>query len=187
LKHRLFTAFRPPLQNIGEIITFQKKLISLNFPITWEPPEKIHLTLNYLGRLTDEQAFTAKKMLGETIRGTTPFELRPLFLETLYKRHEQSIIYLSVGGDTEALEEFQETLSGKFRRIDIPQPEKYSAHITLGRMQRTDPVTTKAFLDKLDDIEAPVFLPFTPEEVICYKSLVSKTGSTYQVYTRFPY
>ena len=86
-----------------------------------------------------------------------------------------------------ALEEFQETLSEKFRRIDIPQPEKYSAHITLGRMQRTDPVTTKAFLDKLDDIEAPVFSPFTPEEVICYKSLVSKTGSTYQVYTRFPY
>jgi 2'-5' RNA ligase len=187
LKHRLFTAIRPPPQNIGEIVAFQKKLIALNFPVSWESPEKIHLTLNYLGRIDDASSYQVKKMLRETVSTFSPFELRPFFLETLYQRHEPSIIYLSAVGNTGALKEIRQTLCDKFVDLKIPQPERFLPHLTLGRMQRTDPVATKAFLDKITTVEAPAFSPFQVDEIVLYKSLVSKIGSHYQIFTRFPF
>lgn len=184
MKHRLFIAIDLSESSKREVISVQKELDKLELPIIWENPAKCHLTLNFLGHVDHAILHQIKSLITEGVKNISPFSLRPLYLETLYSRHEPTLIYLSLSGDTPALLSLHESLTKNLNSI-TPQPRHFLLHISIGKLKRTDPVSTKRAIDIISNQEVPVLSEFLVDHVTLYKSLLSRTGSTYQKLATF--
>lgn len=174
MNHRLFIAIDLPEATHGEIAVLQPQLEKLNLPVVWE--KYPHLTLNFLGKADP-------KLVVPLIPPFHPITLQPLYLETLYSRHEPTIIYLSLA-KSEDLLQLQASLSSSLGPI-TPQPRKFLPHITIARLKRSDPVSTKRFMGIVSDFESPQFSPFTVDKLVLYQSLITHTGTTYQKLATF--
>jgi len=179
LKHRLFVAIDLPIELRTQVVDLQQKLAKQNMPVDWEEPNKLHMTLNFLGEVENEKLHQVSQIIRKSISAFRPFNIQPSFLETLYKRHDPSLVYLGLSGDVEILKELQESLTKELNDLKLPQPEKFLPHITIGRLKRTDPPTTKKFLDGVSNFDFSPLPVFEVLEVWLFKSLVSKAGSHY--------
>ena len=183
MKHRLFVAIDLPESSEGELISVQKELDKLELPIIWENPAKCHLTLNFLGHVDNSILHHIKSLITQAVSNISSFSLRPLYLETLYSRHEPTILYLSLA-KSEELFQLQASISSSINSI-TPQPRHFLLHVSIGKLKRTDPVSTKRAIDIISNQEAPVLSEFLVDHITLYKSLLSRTGSTYQKLATF--
>jgi len=176
LKHRLFIAIDLPEATLSEIAALMPQLDKLKIPLVWE--KRPHLTLNFLGRADS-------KLVIPLIPQFHPFLLQPLYLDTLYNRHEPTILYLSLA-KSEDLLQLQASISSSISSI-TPQPRKFLPHITIGRLKRTDPVSTKRFIDRISDFESPQFSSFAVDKITLYQSLITQAGTTHQKLATFSF
>ncbi|OGC92190.1 2'-5' RNA ligase [Candidatus Amesbacteria bacterium RIFCSPHIGHO2_02_FULL_47_9] len=177
MKHRLFLAIDTLF---SEIVSLQSNLNGLRLPVIWEKPEKLHLTLNFLGRTPDDQLSQITTLTSQVAKSFSPFTLQPYFLETLYHRHGSSLIYLGLTGDIEELKKLQNSLSQSLSRLSLPSQDRFLPHITIGKFKKDDPIQTKKFLSLVSDYDFTPLSPFTVDRLTLYESLLSRSGSHYQ-------
>lgn len=179
MKHRLFLAIDLPIEFRSSVANLYSQLDSLKLPVDWEPVEKLHMTLNFLGKVDGGLIPSILKSVGDICRQTSIFNLQPYFMETLYSRHQRSLIYLLPIGDTQILADFQKQISATLNDLKLPQPGRFLPHFTIGRLQRTDPVSTKKFLDQVEELDFSPLPSFLVEKITLYESLISRAGSKY--------
>ncbi len=154
-------------------------------PVEWQPQPLLHLTLNFLGPTPEDSIPQIKGVTRRVVSTFEKFTLVPAFLETLYSRHEKSKIYLGIAGQVDMLIALQQALNSEYATLKLPQQNRYLPHITVGRLKRTDPTSTKQYLDQVAKFEFTPLPAFTVERVTLFESLVSKTGPYYQVVDQF--
>lgn len=180
MKHRLFFAIACPPAVSLEVVAWQKKLDKLNLPVIWEDPEKMHMTLNFLGNKVESEQLTPVRRVGfNCAAATLKFDMHLDFLETLYQRHEETLLYLSPGRDPTLLD-LQNRLCIGLNEIKLPQPRRFLPHMVIGRLKRTDPVTTKECIQKISNFDFSPLTPFTVDHITLFASFVSNKGSHYQ-------
>ena len=180
MKHRLFVAVDLPGEVKSQIEKLQLTLDKLRLPVKWELPQKVHLTLSFLGRLADEDVNQARRIVANTARIFSPHTLQLVAIGTLYQRHEPSLIYLLVADRSGELTDLQAELA---RRVDeiTPQPQhKFWAHVTIGRVLKSDPTVVKHSLDKLEEVDIDPLVEFEVDKICLYESFLTKAGSSYQ-------
>ncbi|OGD06415.1 2'-5' RNA ligase [Candidatus Amesbacteria bacterium RIFOXYB1_FULL_47_13] len=180
MTRRLFIAITPPQVILDSLGEFQLQLQSLNLPVDWEPREKLHITLNFLGRVADDDFTPVIRNLAAFARSRTGLSLTPMFLETLYQRHDNSLIYIGFSGDLKQLRQMQKSLSLSLSQLSFPQPRRFLPHLTIGRLKRTDPTTTKKYMDLIRPREFIPLPAFTVDSLALYQSFLSRAGSHYQ-------
>lgn len=185
MKHRLFIAIDVPETVRTEIILLQKKLDDLKLPVLWESSQKLHLTLHFLGATPHDQMQNLMHSLRKTLNSFPIFSLTPYFLETLYRRHDNSIIYLGLQGEINELKLLQKELGDLLTGYRLPAQNKFLPHITIGKFKRDDPINTKLFLEKINDLEITPLSEFTVDHVSLYESFLSSSGSHYQKIGQF--
>jgi 2'-5' RNA ligase len=132
-------------------------------PATWLPPEKLHVTLLFLGdrrpplgaALATIAAATSRFSLG--LRGAGAFETA----------RAPSVLWLGVGGQLDALASLRERLVEAFREVAPPTElqRPFVPHLTLARSKR--PGHFDAILRELERFESP---PFTVDCLTLYES-----------------
>jgi 2'-5' RNA ligase len=185
LKHRLFLAIDIPPQLAKPISELQSRLEKLALPIKWEPEEKLHLTLNFIGKIDEEKQSKIESLAGKIASDSFSFSLSPVFLETMYKKHETSHVYLGIAGDLELLKDLQGRLASAISELFIAQPNKYLPHITIGKLKKMDPVMTKEVLQKIREIEIEPLPEFQVDSFSLYESLLSRDGSHFRRVSRY--
>lgn len=180
MKHRLFLAIDVPS---ARIVALQSKLDGLRLPVIWEKPEKIHLTLNFLGRVSIDQIGGVSRIVKSAAYHFNQFSISLPFLETLYQRHDQTLLYLATSSPD--LAPLQKALCEGFDSIKFPQPRRFLPHITIGKIKRTDPTTTKRVIDAISNLDYRPLPPFEVDHLTLYESHLSSKGSTYQKQATF--
>lgn len=181
MTHRLFLAIDLPEELDLEIITLQNRLSGLHLPVVWQPPEKLHLTLNFLGRVSDEQVGMLSRVITQITARTPPLLLTPSFLETLYQKHDSSLIYLSISQEPDRpLTELYKLTSAALTGLKMPQSERFAPHITIGKIKKSDPETTKKVLEQISTFEFSAMKPFVANRLVLYESTLNRSGSHFQ-------
>ena len=177
---RIFLSIWPTPEVLGAIENLQGILRKKNLPIVWTEAEKIHLTLNFLGKMPHHDINEVVRNIREACESLPAFTLKFPFLNTLYKKHDDSLIYLSVGGEVEALENLQETLVATINEV-AAQPKRYLPHITIGRTKKLDPETTKQTLNTIDNLDLTLEIPeMRIDKFSLYESILHGDKATYQ-------
>lgn len=185
MKHRLFVAISLPDSVRDQVVAYQNQLRDLGYSVDWEDPAKLHLTLNFLGRVPDDQLPAIRQVVRVGSAAASPFTLGLLYVATLYRRHDRSVVYLSVGQDLSSLKRLQKELSRRYDRLGYPQPRRFSPHLTLGYLPKSDPPTVKKTMDRISQAPDPVIDSFLVDKVSLYESFLSRAGSRYQKIGRF--
>jgi len=156
------------------------KLSAFNKYLDWIPEEDLHIPLNYLGRLLHQDI----NAVGATIKTITekyqPFTLNLQYLETLYKKHEESLIYFSLAGQVDVLNEMQKELAKNLDEV-AAQPKRYFPYLTIATLKKTDHETTKQILNKISDLDLKLNIDeFSVNKITLCESLYHRDSVTYQ-------
>jgi len=105
-------------------------------PIRWVDPQGIHLTLAFLGDLTDEQVAKAKQAAGAAARQVTPFGFRLSHLGVFDSSQYPRVIWVGVNEPSGALQQLHRLLSGELElRGFAVEKRVFSPHLTLARIK----------------------------------------------------
>ena len=104
-------------------------------PIQWEHHQDYHITLNYLGNLSPEQAVIIRRITRETAGITQTFDLTLDSLE-LFPAQDQNALVVTVKSPTGAgeLHQLQKLLEEKLEARGFePNQFQYKPHITIAK------------------------------------------------------
>ena len=134
---RCFIAILLPDPIRRKIAELQEEMRHCGLKLRWVPPENIHLTLKFLGDITEQQAETVGSILKEAAGQTKVFELSIEGIGWFPPKGTPRVVWLGATGDTEILLDLERRIRDGLDRCAIPFDRKpFHAHLTIARVDR---------------------------------------------------
>lgn len=161
------------------------------FPsIHWVDPSGIHLTLAFLGELSDKQLQAAMTATETAAQQVDPFSYQLSHLGIFGSIRAPRVIWMGIEEPPGRLQALHQALQAQLAQQQFPVEERpFSPHLTLARIK--NPFTTEEqqhlqrFLaGKLGGPEAHT--PFTVSALNVMKSELSRDGAHYTVLRSYP-
>ncbi len=177
---RLFVALKIPSDVRRKIIDLRNEIYPEYERYKWEPEEKLHLTLKFIGEIKTE--------LVNEISGSLDFinEYGKLDCELkrfgfFYRKGKASVLWLGLSIDNE-FNRLAERLNTHFERYSVPtNRRKLKPHLTIMRLKGyEDP----GIITKFEKAEVPS-IKFTADEIALFKSTLMPRGSVYEEIKNF--
>ncbi len=148
--------------------------------VRWESPEKLHLTLKFLGAVPADRlerlAAGALAKLGRVPR----FRVVLAGFGAFPHARAARVLWLGVADGAGELARVARKLDAASARIGVPREKRpFHAHVTLGRLREPGRVA-------LERAVCPEVPAFCVEEVVLYESRPSPNGSSYVPLARVP-
>ncbi len=137
MRHRIFIAINLPEEIKKRLTFYQSKWPEL--PIRWIKPENLHITLAFLGYLTDQELLEVLKISREVSQRYKPFSI--ILNKICYgppKKMPPRMIWVE-GEKSQELGKLQKDLENSLFTTSIkglePEARPYTPHLTLGRIR----------------------------------------------------
>jgi RNA 2',3'-cyclic 3'-phosphodiesterase len=142
-EHRCFYAIKFSPEVAGYLLSLIGDLKRHDADVRWTREENLHLTLRFLGEITEEQLAQAGKFPA-MLQSEGAFQLGAHGLGAFPSLRNASVLWAGVQGrqqrDTDALLRIQAQTEGWAQQLGLPpERRRYSPHITLGRVRRPGP------------------------------------------------
>jgi 2'-5' RNA ligase len=152
--------------------------------VGWEKPEKLHLTLKFLGE-TNERQLTEMTSIAEKIAAQfSGFELQIAETGIFPLLRKPRILWLGVRDETNSLSKISASLEIKCERIGFKRENrKFKPHLTVARLREPDK-SKKIAQKHLENKFEPV--AFEASAIVMYESKLQPSGSVYSVVSKHP-
>lgn len=180
---RAFIAAELPGDLLEALGRTQAELAAAGMRARWVRPESIHLTLKFLGQVPLEAVARVAEALAAAVDGQPALRLTVGGLGVFPGLRRPRVVWVGLGGDTEALVGLQ-------RRIDRgltaqgfpPEGRPFRAHLTLGRFAETGSPGPVA--DALAAHSGREAGRFDLRELVLFKSDLRPSGAVYTALVR---
>jgi 2'-5' RNA ligase len=168
---RLFIALPLSDQARRAVKKIVKKLERGHWAVSWEPEEKWHLTIDFLGEV--EKLEPVIKKVESACQNTEPFELKFKGLGAFPDLLLPRTVWLGLKGDLKSFYKLTKSITDK----------TVHPHITLGRIKPEMGRRQRLELGKIITKNRILDIPQTwlVDRVCVYESKLTDRGSTYQV------
>jgi 2'-5' RNA ligase len=169
-------------QRIAAYIGEMKRL-SGGVPVKWERPEKLHLTLKFLGSTEPERVAELDRIAGEIAARVDKFRINIAGTGVFPGPANPRILWLGV--EAEPLVTIAADVESGCERIGFAREIRaFTPHLTIARIR--EPARGKGLAaSHLANGFAPV--SFNATHVTVYESQLLRTGSVYSVIARHPF
>jgi len=184
-KHRLFIAVNFPSEIKERLVDVSRKWCDL--PVRWAKKDNIHLTLAFLGYVSNEGIIELSKGLKKISFEHSSFltGLKKISLGSI-KNGVPKLIWAEVERSKELIslkENLDDILS---RSIGyIPDKREFFPHITLGRVRKWD--WQKMDPEEVPDIEKDISWDFEVYSIEMMESYLKRSGAEYIILESFPF
>jgi len=149
----------------------------------WEPPEKWHVTLKFLGRTWPRLLGTVEGACRAAAASVEPFEVRLGGLGVFPGPTRARVLWVGLDDPAEGLRRLAEGLDERLREELPPEKRGFNAHLTVARFRVPARIEDREAL-AASRVDAP---PFTIERIVLYRShLLGPRGSRYEVVGQYP-
>lgn len=183
---RLFVAVRPPDDVLGAVERAVAPARRAVVGPRWTTPDQWHLTLQFLGRVEDDDVGDVSRAL-EPLSKVQPFPVRLGGGGAFPRVSRARVVWLGLVGGGEGMAELARAVNtalaplGFDRRFD-PGDREHHPHLTLARLKVAGDVGPA--VEALGD--GPVGGAFLVGEVVLYRSRPSRAGSRYDPVAAVP-
>lgn len=148
---------------------------------SWERPEKLHLTVKFIGEIDEAQVESLSHAAERASSGVEPFRLSLEGTGAFPTRGLARVLWLGVADASGRLARLHARLEDECTREGFPRERReFSPHLTLARLRVPAGARELAALHKETDFE-PVSFPVTQLKVI--RSELGPDGSRYTTVT----
>jgi RNA 2',3'-cyclic 3'-phosphodiesterase len=171
---RLFIALKIPDEIKEQIVTLRKSVLESPEKLRWEPAEKFHITLKFIGDVPEDQVDEIANSL-DFISSYKKFKCNFSGFAFFFSHGRPK--FLSAGFSTDYnLIELADRLNKHMVQYSVPaETRKFIAHLTLLRIK--DKIG-KDFIEKFDSFRFNG-IPFIADEAALIKSELKPAGSVF--------
>ena len=184
MKKRIFTAIDISLiakKKISDYINILRTEFS-DLRVGWEKPEKLHLTMKFLGDIDDGQIPELQNAAANTAKKISNFKVEIVGTGVFPAKRNAKILWLGLREASGKLAEINRVLEDECEKIGfLREIRNFKPHLTIGRLREPD--KSKILVEKhLENDFEPV--EFMVSEIVIYESKLLPTGSIYTVLSR---
>ncbi|MGQ0792857.1 MAG: RNA 2',3'-cyclic phosphodiesterase [Deltaproteobacteria bacterium] len=174
---RIFIAALAPSELKCAIAEYVGEIKPLWKGIKWEHPDKIHLTLKFLGEVGQPALDGVIKLVGDGAAGEKPFEMETGSLSGFPELDRPRVVFLGLSANS-ALLGFHKRLERGLSQLGFPKEERrFKPHLTLGRAAGAK--------RPAGNIPTPPRIKFQIERIAVMKSKLCPHGSIYTLISGF--
>ena len=148
--------------------------------LRWVRPEGIHLTLKFLGDTPEAKRADIEAAITRSVAGVAAFELHLGRVGRFGSRNSPRVVWIDVGGETEALGRLQSQVEGEVSPLGFPGEKRaFSPHLTLARVP---PEKAREVAAPLEDAMSRLTVPpatLQATEVSLMRSELQRGGAVY--------
>ncbi len=151
------------------------------YGVSWVAPDNLHLTLRFLGEVSDALARDITAALGAPY-ATPEFELELAGVGTFPPVGSARVVWLGVVDGADSLAALHDEVERRLAPFAPPEDRAYRAHLTIGRFRAPAPAR----------VRESIASPDTPigrcaiRHVTLYRSQLSPKGAVYTALLRAP-
>ncbi len=176
---RLFVALELDEQARSLLATCQQKLAVLERSVRWVRPEQIHLTLQFLGEVTDARVPGIARALDSLVgQGQSDFQIGGI--GAFGSPRSPRVIWVGVSMPNPALENLRKSCEQALAGLGFAREGRvYRPHLTLGRVK--DPRAGRQIAEAVASLQSQAVGPLvqTAHEVVLFESVLQPQGSQY--------
>lgn len=173
MKNRLFISLNLPNPVVDQMIAIRDS-VSNNKNVKWEPKEKLHLTIKFIGDVSLETTIEISNDL-TLIENYSSIKCSLTKFGFYYRDNKPVILWVGLETDI-ILNKLVVELNEKLKNFNIlVEQRKFNPHITLLRI-KNDPEIN--FVNNFKNFTFEPIL-FTANSVTLYKSILHQEGSKY--------
>jgi 2'-5' RNA ligase len=151
--------------------------------VGWEKPEKLHITLKFLGRTEDSQLPKISKSIRQFARMRKPFRLTLTGHGVFPSLRNPRILWLGLNDIQQTLCTLAQSLIDEMAKLGFePEKRQFKAHLTIARIKEPQKGAKLAETHSQMEYE-PV--EFRVGEIVLYESQLGPTGSVYTKLEQF--
>ena len=182
LEKRVFIGI-PIGHKIKSILPFLKSTVHCSRDvIIWIPPDNIHLTLCFLGNISDQDIPHISQTLENCITSKY-FKIKIESTGVFPSANFPKILWIGIGKGADDLTSLQQDIEISVRKFKgIYRREKFMPHITIARIRRSRRKID--VLPFLNTVYSPIELDIN--SICFYESILLPEGAQYMVLTEFP-
>jgi len=177
MRHRVFIAINLPEGVRKKLASFQEKWPEL--PIRWTKPENLHITLAFLGYLSDEEVVKVCKIIEEVASKNQPHSVN--LNKICYgppKKMPPRMVWVT-GEQSEELSKLKNDLDNALSAGSRYQKETrpYTPHLTLGRIRKWE--FRQIEPEDRPEVETDLSLHFEVSSIEVMESFLKRGGAEY--------
>lgn len=178
---RTFIAIELPAAVQRGIAELQERLKRERPPVRWVAPDKIHVTLAFLGEIPAERVEAACACAARAAAGAAPCEIEAVGAGVFPNPHRPRVIWVGIGGEMEALRLLHARLENELAAQGFPKEGRpFSPHLTLGRVRdRAAPPEVRALGKLVTSLTVPSLGRWRAERVVVIRSDLRPEGPVY--------
>jgi 2'-5' RNA ligase len=150
--------------------------------VKWVKPEIIHLTLKFLGEISEKKCEGVKLVLDDIAGSTKPFELSIKDVGAFPKIEHPKVIWVGLDNGAKGSKDLAYRIDETLSKIGFAKEERpFSPHLTIGRVRSS--ANRDKLTEKMSSASANFQLSAVPSHkvtsVILFQSTLTPQGSIY--------
>ena len=187
---RAFIAVNIPLEvkgNLQEEIGRLRTLIR-GGPVRWVRPEGIHLTLKFLGEISNSNLGEIGQVLEREVNRHPFFTLRVGGFGCFPNRRRPRVLWIGITEENGTLAQVQTAIEEKLVPLGFGKEGRpFHPHLTLGRVRRNISMSELPQLqDAVDEFVVGQIGHFEVSEIHLIRSILKPSGAEYSTLMEFP-
>jgi len=150
----------------------------------WIKPQGMHLTLKFLGEVSEDKITEVKSVLGSIAKDYSRFPLSLKETGTFPPAARvPRVVWIGIEKN-ESLQNIQARVEKELHNIRFPKEKrKYHPHLTLGRIKGLQNIET--VMETLNKYKEAEFGGMTVSKITLFKSTLKPTGAEYTILSEF--
>jgi 2'-5' RNA ligase len=181
---RTFICIEIPGTIRQQIEELQNKLKSLDAEVSWVRTSNIHLTLKFLGNVSQPKARDVCAAMERASRGRQPIDIEVSGTGCFPSLRSPRVLWVGFTNLSERLEQLQEAIEDELARLGFPREKRsFAPHLTIGRFrsQRNAHALVEAMM-----VAGIKPVKFQAREIIVMRSNLKPTGAVYMRQATIP-
>lgn len=132
---RAFLGIALPQPACDAVVRLQNRLRRSNAHVSWTPPERLHITLAFLGEIDPETLGSLQRRLSQASGYPAAFPVRVRGVGAFGTPQRLRVVFAALEPRPE-WRQLQDVIEPLLRNLDIPVDERpFAPHLTLGRVR----------------------------------------------------
>lgn len=162
---------------LGEL---EQELAGSGADVAWVAPGQIHLTLKFLGDISDETQAAVERLLARVAAAQSPFEMSLREVGAFPSLAAPRVLWVGVGEGNQAAQRLAGAIEREGASVPLRRDERpFAPHVTIGRVR--SPRRRAQLIERLRGIRWSPPAASLVEGLRLYQSTLTPSGPRYRV------
>lgn len=181
---RTFVAIELPAQIKEQIASVQAELKKTSAQVSWVKPDNIHVTLKFLGEVSEEKIDAVYSATQVGCQGRKTFRISLKGLGGFPNLKRPRVIWVGTSQGEKELVDLQSRIETELEKKGFPKEErKFTPHFTIGRIKFPKGIETLSEKVERAEFATP---EFEVKEIVIMQSQLHPSGAIYTPLKKVP-